>query len=183
MQISEEYSNQLKMMHCDKGIKLGYGVEPPYTLVGVIKLHSIISALDFGCGHGAMMDRLKEIYPDLPIQGYDPGIEKYSTFPETVDLIYSTDVLEHIEPHLLDDTLRTLWDTGRCQYHKIACHPAKKTLPDGRNCHLIVESPIWWLEKIKSIIDLKCKITHTNISNRVFKNRQQHFLEIVTIKQ
>lgn len=181
MKISQEYADQLKKMHSG-GKKLGYGDIPPYTLIGVIKSHSISSVLDFGCGHGTMMGRIKEIYPNLSIQGYDPGIEKYSIFPETVDLIYSTDVLEHIEPHLLDDTLNTLWHTGRCQYHKIACHPAKKNLPDGRNCHLIVESPNWWLEKIKSIINSKCNITHTMISNSIFKKREQHFLEIVTIK-
>ena len=183
MQISEEYASQLKIMHSSESKKLGWGVEPPYALIGVIKSHSISSVLDFGCGHGAMMNRLKEVYPELQIQGYDPGIEKYSTFPETVDLIYSTDVLEHIEPYLLDDTLKTLWNTGKCQYHKIACHPAKKTLPDGRNCHLIVESPDWWLEKIKSIIDPECIITHTNMSNLIRKGKQMRFLEIVTIKQ
>jgi len=30
--------------------------------------------------------------------------------------------------------------------------PARKTLPDGRNAHLIQESQDWWLSKIKNNI-------------------------------
>ena len=36
-------------------------------------------------------------------------------------------------------------------YHLIACHPAKKCLSDGRNAHLIIESPTWWRSKLQSI--------------------------------
>jgi len=43
------------------------------------------------------------------------------------------------------------------QYHLIACHPAKKTLSDGRNAHLIIENPDWW--KVK-MIDPRWKIIH-----------------------
>jgi hypothetical protein len=31
----------------------------------------------------------------------------------------------------------------------VACYPAKKILPDGRNAHLSVHEPDWWIEKIK----------------------------------
>jgi hypothetical protein len=31
----------------------------------------------------------------------------------------------------------------------IATSPAKKFLPDGRNAHLIVETPGWWKERIE----------------------------------
>jgi hypothetical protein len=33
-------------------------------------------------------------------------------------------------------------------WFRIACYPAKKHLPDGRNAHLIVESPAWWREQL-----------------------------------
>lgn len=46
------------------------------------------------------------------------------------------------------------------QYHLIACHPAKKTLSDGRNAHLIIENPDWW--KVK-MIDPRWKIIHEEI--------------------
>jgi hypothetical protein len=36
----------------------------------------------------------------------------------------------------------------RCGFFRIACYLAKKSLPDGRNCHLIVKEPVWWREQI-----------------------------------
>jgi hypothetical protein len=30
----------------------------------------------------------------------------------------------------------------------ISLIPAKKTLPDGRNAHLILEKPHWWKDKL-----------------------------------
>jgi hypothetical protein len=42
----------------------------------------------------------------------------------------------------------------------IACYPAKKLLPDGRNAHLIIESPIWWLDKIKDVFNKSTIIYH-----------------------
>ena len=182
MKISEEYAKQLKIMHTGLGNKIGFGVEPAAKLVEVIKTYSIVTALDFGCGEGNMMARLTEMFPHLQIQGYDPGVERFSTLPESVDLIYSADVLEHIEPHLVDDTLKNLWKIGRYQYHNIACHPAKKTLPDGRNCHLIVEEPDWWLEKIKATIDPNCKITYTNVYHTFKKKRKGTHFEVVIIR-
>jgi cyclopropane fatty-acyl-phospholipid synthase-like methyltransferase len=182
MQISEDYAKQLQMMHSGQGDKIGFGVEPAAKLVEVIKAYPIVTALDFGCGEGNMMARLTEMFSHLQIQGYDPGVERFSTLPEKVDLIYSADVLEHIEPHLLDDTLKNLWNIGRYQYHNIACHPAKKTLPDGRNCHLIVEEPDWWLEKIKSTIDPNSKITYTNVYHTFKKKRKGTHLEVVIVR-
>jgi 16S rRNA G966 N2-methylase RsmD len=88
MQISEDYAKQLQMMHTGQGDKIGFGVEPAAKLVEVIKAYPIITALDFGCGEGNMMARLMELFPHLKIQGYDPGVERYSAFPESVDLIY-----------------------------------------------------------------------------------------------
>ena len=44
----------------------------------------------------------------------------------------------------------------------IACYPAKKILPDGRNAHLIVENPTWWLDKISNTM-LKSKISKSKV--------------------
>jgi 2-polyprenyl-3-methyl-5-hydroxy-6-metoxy-1,4-benzoquinol methylase len=130
MKISEEYKHQLEIMHTAEKKRLGYGVEPAEKLVEIIKSYPINTVLDFGCGQGNMIVRLIELFPNLDIQGYDPGVERYSTLPTTsIDLIYSADVLEHIEPNHLVDTLKNLWSIGQYQYHNIACYPAKKKLP------------------------------------------------------
>jgi hypothetical protein len=180
MIISEEYKNQLEIMHTAEKKRLGHGVEPATKLVDMINSYPITTVLDFGCGQGNMIVRLMEIFPNLKIQGYDPGVERYALLPTTpVDLIYSADVLEHIEPDHLVEVLKNLWNLGQYQYHNIACHPAKKKLPDGRNCHLIIEEPDWWIEKIKSTIDSNCKIIYTNVYHTFKKERKGTHLEIV----
>lgn len=59
------------------------------------------------------------------------------------------DVLEHIEPDCLDAVLD---DMRRCTLNgiflTIHCFPAGKTLPDGRNAHLIQQPTHWWLPKL-----------------------------------
>lgn len=182
MEISKSYADQLKQMHSGQGTKIGFGVEPPKKLVEVISKYSPNTILDYGCGSGAMMNSINSLFPNVKITGYDPGVEKYSQFPNSVDLMYSADVLEHIEPFALEETLKKLWNTAKVHYHNIACHPAKKNLPDGRNCHLIIEQPDWWLNKIKSTIDSSWNITYTNVYHTFKKKRQGIHFEIVLVR-
>jgi len=66
-------------------------------------------------------------------------------------MLISTDVLEHIEPFFLDDVLKDIHNLfQKNAFLIIATSPAKKFLPDGRNAHLIVETPGWWKEKIET---------------------------------
>ena len=75
---------------------------------------------------------------------YDPSDES-TELPEKVDMIFSKDVLEHVEPDLLEYTITDLWRrTEKVQYHLIACHKAINYYDDGNNAHLIVETPDWW---------------------------------------
>jgi hypothetical protein len=46
---------------------------------------------------------------------------------------------------VLDDLARV---TARPGIYTIATGPAMKTLPDGRNAHLIQEGPEWWTAKL-----------------------------------
>ena len=65
------------------------------------------------------------------------------------DLVACIDVLEHIEPDCLDAVLDDLARvTARVGVFTIATGPAAKTLPDGRNAHLIQEAPEWWMPKL-----------------------------------
>jgi hypothetical protein len=57
--------------------------------------------------------------------------------------------MEHIEPECLDDVLINISSlTNKMAFITIATLPAQKFLSDGRNCHLIVEDPTWWFEKM-----------------------------------
>ena len=146
MTISKEYQEALKEMH-GRSQKWGVRVEIPEKVKWCIEHYPIKSVLDFGCGKGAVVEEIKRQYPHLEVYGYDPAFN--DVLPEKVDMIMSTDVLEHIEPHELDNTINDLRSrTNILQYHLIACHLAKKLLPDGRNAHLIIETPDWWQRKL-----------------------------------
>lgn len=102
------------------------------------------SVLDYGCGR-CTLEKALGFY----INKYDPCVPEFSARPDPADFVACTDVLEHIEPECLDDVLDDLQRvTRRAGYFVIATRPAAKTLPDGRNAHLIIESPEWWLPKL-----------------------------------
>ncbi|HKV00429.1 MAG TPA: hypothetical protein VJR58_34330 [Vineibacter sp.] len=58
-------------------------------------------------------------------------------------------MLEHVEPECLDDVLaelrRVTQEVGLFVVHLTA---ARKTLPDGRNAHLIQQPADWWSDRI-----------------------------------
>ena len=145
MPVSEQYLKDLKSLHKKKSF--GSTSKIPKKVIELIEEHNVKSILDYGCGKGNTSTSLKEAYPDITIYSYDPATSPIE-LPTHVDLIYSADVLEHIEPEYLAETLRDLKERSTIMYHLIACHRAKKKLPDGRNAHLIIERPDWWREQL-----------------------------------
>ena len=100
--------------------------------------------LDYGCGKSTLQNCLP-----FTIKQYDPAIKKYEHDPESADLVVCTDVLEHIEPDLLDNVLRHMHSkTNKLLYAAINTQKALKTLADGRNAHLIVEDIPYWANKL-----------------------------------
>lgn len=178
--ISNTYAKQLQELHRRK--KIGFGVEPPERLKNLLRESKVKNIVDYGCGDGAMMEKIKEYFPNLVLLGYDPGVEQFSTLPDNADLLYSVDVLEHFEPSYIDIGIEKLLTIADFHYHNIACHPAKKFLPDGRNCHLIIESPSWWLEKIGKIIDKNWTIVYQGSYESFHKKRKGTHFEIILMK-
>lgn len=107
--------------------------------------------LDYGCGKQLLARQL----PSLNIQGYDPAFTELSEAPEPADLVICTDVLEHIEPDyiqsVLDDLQRVVRGIG---FFVISTRPATRTLPDGRNAHLIQMSGSEWLRLLTKKFDI-----------------------------
>lgn len=146
--INHDYQSQIQAMH-DKG-KFDNGAKQFKLVEPFIDQYKPDTMLDFGCGKGGLIVMIKQNFPDIKCWGYDPGNVHYSVMPpRTFDAVISTDALEHVEPQHLPETLAMIADKmERCGFFRIACHPAKKNLPDGRNCHLIVQEPDWWREQI-----------------------------------
>jgi hypothetical protein len=116
---------------------------------------SSATVLDYGCGKGKLREALGA--PEWFTE-YDPCVHGKDATPEPADLVVCTDVLEHIEPDLLDNVLK---DIARCAIRAafivIATRPAKAMLPNGSQPHLIIQDKDWWLNKLKDyfyIIDV-----------------------------
>lgn len=146
--IDSAYQDQIKRMHAKGKFNNGakqFGLVRPF-----IEQYQPKDLIDFGCGKGALIAAIKEQWPNIAVAGYDPGNPEFEQWPtRSYETVISTDAIEHIEPEHLDATLQLIGSLMiRCGFFRIACHPAKKKLPDGRNAHLIVQEPDWWRAKI-----------------------------------
>lgn len=146
--ISESYREQNRGLH---GQRLDYGTSGKQWakyVANLLENEHYASVLDYGCGKGTLFAAL-EGFEAVERREYDPAIAGKDAEPEPAELVVCTDVLEHIEPIHLNAVLRHLAaKTQRKLFFNVATNPSKKTLPDGRNAHLIVRPPEWWREKI-----------------------------------
>lgn len=142
--ISPEYLEQNRQLHERDGF---FGSRSARHLEAVKLLCDFVGSknvLDYGCGKGSLVNALLDAGYDA--KGYDPAIEAYSEPPEPADVVVCTDVLEHIEPERLNDVLDELQRlTKKAAFLLVSTSVAKRTLPDGRNAHLIVKHSNWWL--------------------------------------
>jgi 2-polyprenyl-3-methyl-5-hydroxy-6-metoxy-1,4-benzoquinol methylase len=152
--ISEEYRSALRLLHQGPRGFGNSGRKHAGEIVAVAAVLGIRSILDYGAGGGTLRQAMLSslIYPMIrDFREYDPAIEGIEEPPLPADLVTCTDVLEHVEPEKLDAVLAHLRAlTLKAAYLVISTQRSHKNLRDGRNAHLIVESPDWWLDKIRA---------------------------------
>ena len=122
-----------------------YGIASTYfapIVDDVIQSFGIKSLLDYGAGKCRLKDSIKSEVNYTP---YEPSNPLWSQTPEPCEFVTCIDVLEHIEPELLDNVLDDLQRVVD-KYGLFTIHtgPAVKILPDGRNAHLIQQPLEWW---------------------------------------
>jgi 2-polyprenyl-3-methyl-5-hydroxy-6-metoxy-1,4-benzoquinol methylase len=149
MLITPEYLAQQRALHADPR---GYGTKGSKWAPTVLHEASwlgVETVLDYGCGQGSLARELRRIEPGLDVREYDPAIAGKTATPEPADLVVCTDVLEHIEPDciqgVLDDLKRL---TLKRAFIVVSLVPAGKTLPDGRNAHILLMPRQWWLDQL-----------------------------------
>ena len=139
MLISDEYRAQQAYLHANTQ----YGVTGREFAPDVARIMAQLDAselLDYGAGSRLS---LKAGLDELGVKGYEyrpyePAVPQYAETPEPCSFVACIDVLEHIEPEYLDDVLDDLKALVQvCGFFTIHTGPAIKTLPDGRNAHLI----------------------------------------------
>lgn len=175
MSYSKKYLKELQKLHSKKTFGLSSNI--PKIVSQLIEDKDIKSFLDFGAGKGNTSATVSQKYPHIELHSFDP-VTFPNPLPESVELVYSSDVLEHIEPERLEETIQDLSNRAtRYQYHLIACHPAKKTLSDGRNAHLIIEQPDWWKQKIENVQGWK--IIHEDVIDKTTQPKKGPLLHVV----
>jgi hypothetical protein len=151
-------------------------VENAPAIRDLIARHGSRTLLDYGCGKGQAHQQKDielptgEIAPSLAaywdierVRCYDPGYEPYRELPtDRFDGVICIDVLEHITEPDLPWVLEELFSYARhFVFASVACYPAKKFLPNGRNAHCTVRSPDWWTGLIHAVA-----MRYTDVSYR-----------------
>lgn len=151
--ISSDYAAQNRKLHEEAG----YGIQSANRIDDVLSVINLIGAstvLDYGCGkallHAGLSARPEGFLKPCTIVNYDPAIPELADAPEPADLVVCTDVLEHVEPELLENVIADLRRlTRKMLYAAVSLRPSSRTLPDGRNAHLIIEPASWWMPKLR----------------------------------
>lgn len=168
--ISDDYRRQQTELHKNPDYGTTSKAYAP-IISKLVSTYSVQTILDYGCGKQLLAKHL-DVPHAVRLQMYDPAIEEYSDEPEPSEMVCCIDVLEHIEPSLLDNVLDDLKRvTERIGLFTVCCEEAMKTLDDGRNAHLIVQPPQWWLPKIMERFDL-----------HMFQKRPDGFMVLVMNK-
>lgn len=153
--ISEDYRRMQQELHRNPNYGVAsVGYAP--LVAQVMEATGITEILDYGAGKGRLGQTLDDMYENpLVIHHYDPAIPEWSAPPQPAPLVACIDVLEHIEPDLLDNVLDDLKRvTARAGIFTVHTGPAMKVLLDGRNAHLIQKPPSWWLPKFLERFEL-----------------------------
>ncbi len=172
--ISDDYKKQIRQTRegwADWGSSAAKNQSPFLRYVNRDKnIHDI---LDFGAGTGSFGKFVRDaqaggiLRKDVTVHEYDPSVEFISKLPERrFDLIVSNDVMEHVEPEYVDETIKWQLAHSWRQYHHIDCNETRDRLPDGRDVHLTVRPPHWWLEKYTSRPDWQLMEYHVHNRRR-----------------
>ncbi len=151
--ITEEYRKLQQELHQNPN----YGVaslEFAPLVAELIQQAQIQSISDYGAGKQNLLKALRQLGLNPVYHPYDPAFPEYGA-PSAADLVCCIDVLEHIEPDLIDNVLAELASiTVKLGFFSIHMGPAGKVLSDGRNAHLIQKPTSWWLPKLCQHFDV-----------------------------
>ena len=151
--ISEEYRALNKKLHEDENFGVLMNADRSVAVIAEkARIFHCQTMIDYGCGRGYLKPILAQKLPTLRVLEYDPAVEGKEICPQNADLVFCGDVLEHIEPHLLNNVLAHIKATKLKVVIAWVDHmPAIKTLADGRNAHILQRPHHWWKKKLESV--------------------------------
>jgi hypothetical protein len=155
MLITEDYRTMQQELHRNPNYGVA-SVQYAPLVADVLKAVGATELLDYGAGKGRLGATLEEMFKrPLKIHHYDPAIPQWSQAPQPCRFVACIDVLEHIEPDLIDNVLDDLQRvTAGVGVFTVHTGAAAKVLLDGRNAHLIQQPPSWWLPRFLDRFEL-----------------------------
>lgn len=146
--ITEEYRKLQQELHQNPNYGVASLAFAP-LVAELIRQAGVKSVSDYGAGKKNLLKGLEQAgITGLQYRPYDPAFPEYGE-PQAADLVCCIDVLEHIEPELVDNVIAELGRiTTGLGFFSIHMGPAGKVLSDGRNAHLIQKPSSWWLPKL-----------------------------------
>jgi hypothetical protein len=155
------------------------GEDTASLFVGLCAGHNIKRAIDFGCGTGRGGAKISKLtgwdvrLVDFADNCLDDGI----TLPLIIadlsepmstqgDVGYCTDVLEHIEPPLVDDVITNIMACVKMAFFQISLVPDSLGALVGAPLHLSVFPADWWSQKFSRYGILH--FSHTDTEARFF---------------
>ena len=162
---SEEYNElveEYKRLHKDSTIFPGKSITKyAHYIRSIIRDNKCQTLLDYGSGKGTLYteepNKLgKPLHKFLKIKDYtlyDPGLEEFSKLPiDTYDIVICVDVMEHLPEQDLEWIIDRIMSFGnKAIFLNIACYEALKKFPNGKNVHITVHEPEWWIDLINKI--------------------------------
>lgn len=178
MLISENYRQLLIQTHNESKWGNTGSADPWFfKIVKYADEYKAKTILDYGAGWGGVKHRMLKERPDIRVTEYEPTREAVAWPAEPQVFVVCVDVLEHIEPALLDNVLqdlqRVILDRA---YFSICKVKAFKILPDGRNAHLIVEGFKWWEAKLAEYFTLIEARNPNEVGCHFIVERKEHGL-------
>ena len=150
MLFTEGYQQQQAELHKDPnyGVK---GVQHLGPINMCIKAYDCKSVLDYGCGpHKRLEEHIEVEYTPYDI------VPPFYHDPVPHDLVVAADVLEHVEKECIGKVFKHLRSlTKKVFFASIHTMEAKKTLPDGRNAHLIQMPMEMWFMPLSQFFEIQ----------------------------
>jgi hypothetical protein len=148
---SAEYTRILQHEHESGGWGVAASME--YSrITEFLEQQHVYSILDYGAGSANRLSKLiTQSYPGkYLVTDYDPAVPEINQEPVPHDLVFCIDVLEHVEPELINNVLDHLQNLVLVSgYFTIFTQPARRILSDGRNAHLIIQPAQWWVNQLE----------------------------------
>lgn len=177
--ISSDYLAQQQALHTNKRYGVASVGYAPIVL-DILEKTKFSSLCDYGAGKCRLWQALPGgVQKKMEYHPYDPAFPEYGP-PTPADVVSCIDVLEHIEPELLQNVIQELAGlTREVGFFTIHTGPAKKILADGRNAHLIQQPISWWLGRLLKYFEIiqvvPVKRGFWVIVQPIGKNNQHYF--------